>query len=253
MNRIRLSFTPEVFSQSAKAVLIVAATTVVLLLIGRDTLGEAVIALLYLAPVEWIASRWGQGPGLIAAVMAALLFDFFFIPPFYTFAVGRLEGWLVLVIFTAVAVVIVGHIQSVLSQARTSERDAIFMYELSTALAGLRTQGAVAHTLARQLQQTFQASLVKVVVQSEGQSPTLVVSEPRNGAGKGRPDRVLPVLNAWGLVGEIQLWCGYGELPPESSRLLQNFSSQAAQALERTRLAEAEDRAKALLPTANVK
>ena len=253
MKRILSSFSLEALSQSVLAVLVVAATTGGLWLIGRDTLGEAVIALLYLVPVGWSASRWGQGPGIIAAVAAALAFDFFFIPPFYTFAVGRLEGWLVLAIFLAVAVVIVGRIQTVLSKALASERDAIFMYEMSAALAGLRTQGAVAHTLARQLQQMFQASRVKVVIQPEGQSPSFVASEPREGVGKGKPDRVLPILNAWGLVGEIQLWRGYGGLPPEDSRLLQNFASQAAQALERTRLAEAEDRVKALMPAANVK
>ena len=253
MKKFHLSITGELLSQCALAVLTVAATTFILLLIGRDTLGEAVIALLYLVPIGWCASRWGQGPGMCAALTAALMFDFFFIPPFYTFAVGRLEGWLVLVIFLGVAIVIVGRIQLVLSKARASERDAIFMYEMSAALAGLRTQAAVAHILARRLQQMFLASLVKVVIHLEGQSPDIVASEPREGAGKGRPDRALPVLNAWGLVGEIQLWRGYIELPSEESRLLQNFSSQAAQALERTRLAEAEDRVRALTPAANVK
>src|SRR5512136_205227 len=192
MKKMRLSFTPEMLSQSALAVLSVAATTAVLWLIGRDTLGEAVIALLYLVPIGWSASRWGQGPGMCAALTAALMFDYFFIPPFYTFAVGMLEGWLVLAIFLTVAIVVVGRIQSGLSRARASEREAIFMYELSAALAGLRTQAAVAHTLARQLQQMLQAALVKVVIHPEGQLPDIVVSEPRDGVGKGRPDRVLP-------------------------------------------------------------
>ncbi len=253
MKRIPLSFSVEMLSQSALAVGSVAVTTAALWLIGRDTLGEAVIALLYLVPIGWSASRWGQLPGMCAALTAALMFDFFFIPPFYTFAVGRLEGWLVLAIFLTVAVVIVGRIQSVLTKARASERDAIFMYELSTALAGLRTQAAVAHILARQLQQMFLASLVRVIIHQEGQSSDIIASEPRGGVGKGRPDRSIPILNAWGLVGEIQLWRGYPAMPPEESRLLQNFASQAAQALERTRLAEAEDRAKTLLPAANMK
>ena len=253
MKNIRLSITAELLIQCAKAVLAVAITTVPLVLIGRNTLGEAVIALLYLLPVGWSTSRWGQGPGMCAALAAALMFDFFFIPPFYTFTVGSLEGWLVLAIFLGVAVVIVGRIQSILSKARASERDAIFMYEMSAALAGLRTQAAVAHILARQLQQMFLASLVKVLIHPEGQSPDIIASEPRDGVGKGRPDRALPVLNAWGLVGEIQLWRGYIELPSEDSRLLQNFASQAAQALERTRLTEAEDRVRALTPAVNVK
>jgi K+-sensing histidine kinase KdpD len=139
----------------------------------------------------------------------------------------------------------------VLSKARASERNAIFMYELSAALAGLRTQSAVAHTVARRLQEMFQASSANVILQAEGQGPSYVASEPRERAGKGKPDRVLPILNAWGLVGEIQLWRGLGELPPEESRLLQNLASQAAQALERTRLAEAENHSKAVTPATN--
>jgi len=127
------------------------------------------------------------------------------------------------------------------------------MYELSAALAGLRTQSAVAHTLARRLQEMFQASSVKVILQAEGQSPSYVASEPREGVGKGKPDRVLPILNAWGLVGEVELWHGYRELPPEESRLLQNLASQAAQAFERTRLSEVENHLLAATPPAGSK
>lgn len=251
MKRLRLSFTPEMFVQAGKAVLAAAGTTALMLLIGRDVLGEAVIALLYLVPIGWSASRWGQGAGMSAAVAAALAFNFFFIPPFYTFAIGSLEGVLVWVIFMAVAILVVGRIQSALSRAQASEREAIFMYELSAALAGMRTQEAVAHTLARQLQQLYQASLVKVVVQPEG-LPCIIVGEPSDREESGRPDRVLPIWNAWGMAGEIQVWRGNADLPPVESRLLQNFANQAGQALERTRLAEAEATLKAMQPTASM-
>jgi K+-sensing histidine kinase KdpD len=70
-----------------------------------------------------------------AALTAALCFDFLFIPPFYTFAVGSLEGWSILVIFFAVAVVVVGWIQNSLSKAR----EATYLYELTSALANART------------------------------------------------------------------------------------------------------------------
>ena len=46
----------------------------------------------------------GAIAGISAAITAALAFDFLFIPPFYTFAVARLEGWLVLAIFLGVAI-----------------------------------------------------------------------------------------------------------------------------------------------------
>ena len=41
-------------------------------------------------------------------------------------------------------------------------------------------------------------------------------------------------------MGEIRIWRGHGWLPAEGSRLLSNFATQASQALERARLAEAE-------------
>ena len=161
MKRLRLSFTAKMIVECVQAVLTVVALTAVMFFIGRDTLGEAVIGLLYLLPIGWSTTRWGQGPGVCAAVVAFLCFNFFFIPPFFTFTVGNLEGWLVLIIFLAVAVVMIGRIQYGLSQARAREREAIFMYELSAALAGPRTQDAVARILADHLQQLFQARLVR--------------------------------------------------------------------------------------------
>ena len=250
MKRNRVSFTPKLFTNSLLAVLTVAAVTIPLFLIGRATLGEAVIALLYLVPVAWSANKWGQLPGISAALTATLAFDFLFIPPFYTFTVGRLEGWLVLAIFLGVAILVVGRIQDSLTKAR----EAVFMYELSSALTGLRTQEAVAHTVAKQLQQLFQASLVNVIFYTGDRSPSIIASEPGDGIGKDRPDRVLPLLNSWGLVGEIQIWRDvYLDLPAEDSRLLQNFASQTARALERTQQDGTEKHINGLTPKASTK
>jgi two-component system sensor histidine kinase KdpD len=240
MKSNRLSFSSTIFFNCLFAFFSVVILTIPLLYIGRDTLGEAVIALLYLVPVGWSASRWGQGAGICAAVTSALVFDFFFIPPFYTFAVGKLEGWLVLAIFLVVSIVVVGRIQSGLTKARTSEQEALFMYEMSAALAGLRTQESVVHTLATNLQLMFQAELVEVCIQPGGKVEPLLASAPPNVKGSGVPDRILPILASPGLMGEIRIWRGYGWLPADGSRLLNNFANQASLALERARLAEAE-------------
>jgi len=222
------------------AFLSVAVLTILMKLIGRDVLGEAVIALLYLLPVGWSSTQWGQGAGVCAAVITALAFDYFFIPPFYTFAVGRLEGWLVLVIFLVVSIVVIGRIQTGYTRALNSEREAIHMYEMSSALTGLRTQEAVIHALANNLQLMFQAQLVEVCIQPGGGSKSILVSAPPDGKANGLPDRIMPILAYPGLVGEIRIWRGYGWLPAEGSRLLNNIATQASQALERARLAEAE-------------
>jgi two-component system, OmpR family, sensor histidine kinase KdpD len=240
MKRKSISLTPELYFNCLFAILSVAITALPLVLIGRATLGEAVIALVLLVPVAWSAARWGQIPGICAALAAALVFDFFFIPPFHTFTVGNLEGWLVLGIFLVVATVVVSRIQAGLTKARESEQEAIFMYELSTALAGLRTQEAVVHALAAHLQQMFWAELVEVQIQPDNHSAPMFASVPVDRVVTTKPDRVLPILAGPGLVGEIRIWQGEGWLPAEDSRLLQNFVTQAALALERARLAEAE-------------
>jgi hypothetical protein len=151
----------------------------------------------------------------------------------------------VLIIFFAIAIVVVGRIQESLSKAH----EATFMYELSSVLTNVRTQDAVAHIMARYIRQLFQASLVNVTFQQSKQIPRIAVSEPQDVTPDWKPDRVLPILNAWGLVGEIQIWRGaFGDLPTEDSHLLQNFASQAARAFERTQSSELEQSANTLLP-----
>jgi K+-sensing histidine kinase KdpD len=216
---------------SLLAVLTVLAVTIPLYLIGRAVLGEAVIALVYLVPVTWSAYRWGQLPGIIAALTAALVFDFFFTMPYFTFVMDRLEDWLILVFFLGVAIVVVEWIQASLTKAR----QAVFMYEMSAAICSQRTPEAVAYAVARQIQQMFQALLVNVVFRPDKNLPGIVISEPAEVAPNGRPDRVLPIVNSWGLVGEIQIWRGlYSELPAQDGRLFQNFALQTARAFERT-------------------
>lgn len=234
MKRTRFAFTPTLYIDSFYAALIVAATTALLLLIGRNILGEAVIALLYLVPVIWGAARWGQGPGMAAAIAAALLFDYFFIPPFHTFTVGSLEGWLVLGIFLVVAGVVVGRIQAILARAQASEHEAMLMYELSSILAEASSRQAIVNGVARFLQQRYLASLVTISIHPKGQTDETAAYEPRDGVIKGKPDRVLALLDTWGLVGEIQIWRGEIELPAEDSRLFQSFASQVGHVLERT-------------------
>ena len=229
----RLHLTTELWLHSAYALLLVLATTFLLLLIGRRELGEGVIALLYLMPVIWSGYRWGQGPGMAAAVVAGLCFDFLFIPPFYTFTIGSLEGWLILAIFMAVAVVLVGRFDASLVRAR----EMTYLYEMLSTLSDARTPDAVARATASYIQQLFQAALVHMhVYQSPAQAKEIMISAPESVGGVGKPDRQIPILNDWGLVGEIQIWQGeFGPLPDPESRLFQEIAREVGRALERAK------------------
>jgi K+-sensing histidine kinase KdpD len=226
----------EVTEKYLLAVIVVAAATGLMLLIGRETLGEGVIALLYLAPISWMTARWGQGPGIAAAVTSALAFNFFFIPPFYTLYIGSPEGWLLLAIFLTVAILIVGRIQVGFAKAQQREREATYLYELTAALSGTHTPAEIARILAGQIQQFHQAEAVQVVlkgVAQQSQEGPVVTRLPQSGLPDKKPDRLYPLLETRKIVGEIRVWQGLLPLPPLDDRLVQNITYQAGLALER--------------------
>jgi hypothetical protein len=150
---------------------------------------------------------------------------------------------LILGIFLGVAIFVVERLQVSLSKARA----VVWMYELSIALSGQRTQEAIIHSVAREVQQWFQAALVNVVFRSGDLSPKIVASYPEFGSGNGKPDRILPIVNTWGFVGEIQIWQGAQiEIPPADNPLLQNVAWQTGRALERSRALDIEREAASL-------
>jgi len=93
----------------------------------------------------------------------------------------------------------------------------------------------VAHVAAKHIQKVFLVNLVKVIYRPQKDAPDIVVGEPNHVEKTGKPDRQLPLLNSWGLVGEIQIWGSEDiPLPVGDSRLLKNFAMQIANAFERT-------------------
>ena len=90
------------------------------------------ISIVYLLLILLLASTRGRYASLVAAVAAFLSFDFFLVPPFYTFVIARWEEWIALFVFLATALItsqltIVAR-QSV-EQARLREREARILYE----------------------------------------------------------------------------------------------------------------------------
>lgn len=217
------------------AIFIVLGATWVMALIGQNLLGGGVIALVYLAPVIWLTVRWGQVPGLAAALTAAMCFDFYFIPPYGTFQVGSLEGWLLLILFAIVSVFVVGRAVRFYQSALRKERDADFLIELVALLGGLQDRDEVAGQLAESLRRFYQAGLVKVVLyQRNGQPSVLKVRTADSSAPlKSLPGRYLPVLSGLDLVGEITIAQAAIPLPDDDDPLLRSVCHLAALAVDR--------------------
>jgi two-component system sensor histidine kinase KdpD len=91
------------------------------------------ISLVYLVVVLALASTRGLYPAVLASLVAFLSFDFFLVPPLYTFTVASPEEWLALFIFLCAAIV-TGQLAAALrlraEQARERERETRILYEL---------------------------------------------------------------------------------------------------------------------------
>jgi two-component system sensor histidine kinase KdpD len=88
---------------TASLFLLVVATAV--LYEFRPQLDKAQVALVYLLVVLFGSAAGGRALGLALAALAFLLFDFLFLPPYYTFAITNPLDWLVLVAFLVTSVV----------------------------------------------------------------------------------------------------------------------------------------------------
>ena len=64
------------------------------------------LVMLYLLGVTWIAYRFGRLPSLCASVLSVLAFDFFFVPPYFTFAVSDTQYLVTFAVMLTVGIVI---------------------------------------------------------------------------------------------------------------------------------------------------
>src|SRR5713226_5595522 len=91
------------------------------------------ISLVYLLVVLALASTRGLYSAVLASIVAFLSFDFFLVPPLYTFTISKVDEWLALFIFLVTAI-ITGQLASALrqraEQARRREHETRILYEL---------------------------------------------------------------------------------------------------------------------------
>ncbi|HEX8990805.1 MAG TPA: ATP-binding protein [Anaerolineales bacterium] len=237
------------------AAVLIAATTLLFSTV-RGVLDTPVIALLLIIPVGLSTAFWGLGPGIAAALCAFLGFNYFFISPYYTFAVHRPEDVVVLLVFLIVAVVVsqlVGRAQAGMATARAREQEATQLYELSTALAGEQDDEGVIRTLARQTAAALGAEAVQVELtgppRREARAPEGTERSEGLAAAAGPdrpPDMVISIQAIRGVLGEVRLWGKERGSSSSERRLLQAFAGQGALALERAGLSRTESRAKLL-------
>lgn len=83
----------------------IAALTAVLIPL-RAHVNSTTIGFAFLMLVVFVAILWGSKPAFLASILGMLCFNFFFLPPFYTFTIADPQNWVALAAFflTALAV-----------------------------------------------------------------------------------------------------------------------------------------------------
>ena len=264
--------TGTAWRQYALALLAVATVIAALLVVFEafPWFGYQAVGLIMLFVILVVAVFLGRGPALVAALESALLWDFLFIQPRFTFAISQVQDVLLFLLYFAIALLA----GSLTARLRTQERHSRYNAERTMALYALAHQTATAinmddvlHTAVDQIGRVFEAEVAILSAQA-GQlerdphhASTLVVKEKdfavaawvfENGKQAGRFTDTLPEASAqfWPLstptriVGVIGIRMRQPGRPSfEQEVLLETFISQVALAIEREVLDEAAEQA----------
>lgn len=224
------------------------------------------LLMVYLLGAVLIAVRYGGGPSVLASVIGVLSFDFFYIPPQFTFAVEDTQYVFTFVGMVATVLTIstlMSRVRFQADSARQRERRTASLFAISQQLAAARTPEQITAAATRHVADAVDAQVALLFLDEHGQMAPVGtegsgfqpgphdqavarwVLEHGETAGRGTATLpgseglYLPLKAAHGTVGVL------GILPPASWRaneparlhLLEAFAGLVALAVERIDLA----------------
>jgi two-component system, OmpR family, sensor histidine kinase KdpD len=128
------------------------------------------LSIVFLLAVLVTAMSFGIWPAIYASVLSFLAYNFFFIPPIYTFTVAEPYELLALVIFLVVAVVssaLAGRVREQATISASRMRAMRRLYEFTRRLSGLATLDAVAEGAASEIHASLTRPVVVMLAQGD--------------------------------------------------------------------------------------
>jgi two-component system, OmpR family, sensor histidine kinase KdpD len=259
------------FKAYAVSLSYVAAATLVAALL-RQSLGVSNVAQVFLIAVLASAVTYGLWASLLACLVSVLSYNFFFLPPLYTFTIADPENVVALFFFTVVALIasnLAARVRAQAVAARERARITEELYLFSRKLAGIATLDDLLWASAHQIALMLKVRVVVLLPEDGG----LVVKagfppedmlddadlaaarwcyEKNQATGRGADTlpgakrRFMPLRTGRGAIGVVGIDSDEPGLllTPEESRLLDALSDQAALAIDRVNLAQDIDRAR---------
>jgi two-component system sensor histidine kinase KdpD len=243
----------------------------------RPWLGIENVDLVFLTAVVGVAVRYGLLPSLAASVAASLCYNFFFLPPIYTFTIADPTNVAAFFFFIAMAIIVSNvaarvRVQAVtaISRARTTES----LYSFSRKLAGVGTIDDVLWATAYQTALMLKVRVVLLLPENgsiavkAGYPPEDMLDDADLAAAKwawqndrpagrssdtlpGAKRLFLPMRTGRGAVGVVGIDSDKAGpmLTPDERRLLDALIDQGALSIERVRLVEDMDRVQRTVET----
>ena len=147
-----------------------------------DRFDRSNIVAIFILTVVLVAVRFGRGASALAAVLSVCSFDFFFVPPRFSFAVSDVQYLLTFCIMLAVGL-ITGQLTAGLRfQARVAghrEERARSLYEIARDLSGAVQIDQVVRISDESIERTFRASAAVLLPNAAGQ---VAATSPRDTA-----------------------------------------------------------------------
>jgi two-component system sensor histidine kinase KdpD len=157
----------------------------------REHLDKAHVALAYLLLVLAASTRGPRRRGLVLALLSFLCFNFFFLPPYGTFAIRDPLDWLVLLTFLVVASVATHLLFVARSEADEAERRAEEIEHLSTlgaeTLNAGRAEDALA-AVAAVIRGTLQVDACEIWLPHAGEPPLVLGARAAEEGWRGGRD-----------------------------------------------------------------
>jgi two-component system sensor histidine kinase KdpD len=164
----------------------------------RAGLSEANKSVVFIPAVIAAAILGGLGPGIFAAVLSVLAFDFFFVPPYYTLVVQDVEYVVTLLVLAAVALLVgtlAARLRRQVDTARKRERRLEVLYRLSRALSDVSGVRTLAHAAERELSSIFESKVAVCIPWDDGALEVVSDESVDEEAALRRPDE--PAAAAW--------------------------------------------------------
>ncbi|MGI8688337.1 MAG: ATP-binding protein [Thermomicrobiales bacterium] len=159
---------------------------------NRAHLTTVTPALSYLVIVLASATLGGLAPGIFASIVGFLTFNFFFLPPFYSFTVGAPQDIVALFVFLIVAGVtseLVGRLQEREREARRRAIESETLARLSTELIADVTLDTVLATVVEQVTRIFGLESAAVLLPDQVGALRVRLAYPADAAGTYVRDR----------------------------------------------------------------